>query len=137
MMAQLLWIVAVYALAALTVQLVRRMRETGAGRRSSGLVRYILITRNHEQVVEGIVRLQAWDALRAGRPGMFVIVDDGSEDRTADIISRLRGDGYPVEISREAASGQGVVYDLRRYAPHEVLPFLQRNESRGFLSGRN
>ncbi|WP_342547759.1 hypothetical protein NST69_28665 [Paenibacillus sp. FSL P2-0089] len=129
MIAQLIWIISIYASAAALVQLLHHREETRAAARTGKRLHYILITRNHEAVVEWYLRVFAVYACWIGRPLQITLVDDGSEDRTMAVASRMAYHNSSIEfapavpffgLADRAELRQGVTVDLRGQEP--LLP---------------
>ncbi|MGG3284517.1 hypothetical protein [Paenibacillus solani] len=89
MVAQLLWILAVYGIAVALVHIMhaRHLRRAGdgTGRRRH----YVLITSNHERQVEWYLRALSWYALLSGTRVRVTVLDDQSYDDTLKIVQRL------------------------------------------------
>ncbi|MEK5450198.1 hypothetical protein [Paenibacillus sp. FSL R7-0331] len=98
MVAQLIWIAAVYASAAALVHILHRRELTRPAGRFSKRLHYILITRNHEAVIEGYVRMLAWQAFWAGRTYKVTLMDDESQDGTVAVAARLAQSGSVIEF---------------------------------------
>jgi glycosyltransferase involved in cell wall biosynthesis len=88
----LLLLLAAYGLFVLVLALRRRI-QAGPGRRvRRPFVSLLVVTRNKERVVEGLVRGLCSLAARADYAEFEVIVvDDKSADQTPDILDRLAG----------------------------------------------
>ncbi|MEK3900530.1 MULTISPECIES: glycosyltransferase family A protein [unclassified Paenibacillus] len=128
MIAQLIWIIAIYASAAALVQLLHHREETRAAARTGKRLHYILITRNHEAVVEWYLRVFVVHAYWIGKPLRVTLVDDGSEDRTMAVASRMAYYNSSIEFApavplyglADRDTLQGVTVDLRVQEP--LLP---------------
>ncbi|NQX47186.1 hypothetical protein HQN87_17785 [Paenibacillus tritici] len=141
MIAQLIWIMCIYASAAALVQLLHHREETRAAARTGKRLHYILITRNHEAVVEWYLRVLAVHALWIGRPLYVTVLDDGSEDGTLAIASRMAYHSSSIECECASAiplysltggneRGQGVTVDLRVQEPLLPLRIMRLPGSR-------
>ncbi|OMF92304.1 hypothetical protein [Paenibacillus sp. FSL R7-0273] len=98
MVAQLIWIAAVYGLAVALVHILQHREHTRHAGRFSKRLHYILITRNHEAVIEGYIRLLAWQAFRAGKAYQVTLMDDESRDGTVAVAARLARSGSMIEF---------------------------------------
>ncbi|GGF87518.1 hypothetical protein GCM10010912_36010 [Paenibacillus albidus] len=143
MVAQLIWIAAVYASAVASIHFLHHREQTRkmfAGK----WLHYIFITRNHESVVEGYIRALAVHSFLTGRRLRVTFMDEGSDDATAGILSRLAHNGCSVELQAcrlavhtgEELKQQGYVVDLRMSGEYGQLPFLRTAGSRGYGSKR-
>lgn len=136
MIAQLIWIMCIYASAAALVHLLHHQAQSraaaGSGRKR---LHYILITRNHEAVVEWYLRVLAIYALCTGRTLQVTVVDDGSEDGTMAVASRMAYHSSSIECAPvmplPSLLGGSQLVDLR--APEPLLPLriMQLPGSRG------
>ncbi|WP_405104803.1 hypothetical protein MHH28_19835 [Paenibacillus sp. FSL K6-1217] len=140
MIAQLIWIITIYASAAALVQLLHYREVTRAAARTGKRLHYILITRNHEAVVEWYLRVFAVHACWIGRPLHITLVDDGSEDGTMAVASRMAYYNSSIEFAPAVSSyvladrdelRQGVTVDLRVQEPLLPLRIMQLPGSRG------
>ncbi|WP_310550763.1 hypothetical protein [Paenibacillus glufosinatiresistens] len=90
MIAHLCWIGAVYALAALAVHALHARKSRPrvcVGREGC----CILITRNHQDVVEWYIRTLGLLSLLGGVRMRMAVEDCGSMDQTMEIVRRLEG----------------------------------------------
>ncbi|RQW10378.1 glycosyltransferase family A protein [Paenibacillus rhizophilus] len=151
MMAQLIWIGAVYASAVMCVHALKFREKMQAARETGKWLHYILIARNHESVVEGIIRAMTLQSFLTGKRLRVTFMDDGSSDGTLRIVSGLRDGGCsldvrmsrdedgPLQEERKAQPPWGdkdTVIDLRLPEHPIPLPFMQAVGSRGFQSKR-
>ncbi|MFD1776709.1 hypothetical protein ACFSF2_22830, partial [Paenibacillus rhizophilus] len=86
MMAQLIWIGAVYASAVMCVHALKFREKMQAARETGKWLHYILIARNHESVVEGIIRAMTLQSFLTGKRLRVTFMDDGSSDGTLRIV---------------------------------------------------
>lgn len=99
MVAQLIWIAAVYASAVVLVHILHHREHTGRVIRSGKRLHYILITRNHETVIEGYIRMMDFRAFWTGRLYQVTLLDDGSKDGTLAIASRMAQNGSAIDFA--------------------------------------
>ncbi|WP_379129866.1 hypothetical protein [Paenibacillus sp. sgz500958] len=98
MVAQLIWIAAVYASAVILVQIFRIREESKQSPRTGKWMHYVLITRNHESVVEWYIRALGFHSFITGKQLRLTLVDDGSSDDTMMLVSIMKRSGYPVDL---------------------------------------
>lgn len=143
MIAQLIWIMCIYASAAALVHILHHQAKTRAAARTGKRLHYILITRNHEAVVEWYLRVLAIYALCTGRTLQVTVVDDGSEDGTMAVASRMAYHSSSIECApavpvHSLLGGsqlrQGVTVDLRAQEPLLPLRIMRLPGSRGYRS---
>ncbi|WP_025695283.1 glycosyltransferase family protein [Paenibacillus durus] len=149
MIAQLIWIGAVYASAVVCVHALksRGMRETA--RESGKWIHYILIARNHESVIEGVIRAMVLQSFLTGKRLRVTFMDDGSSDGTNWIVSGLRDGGCSLDLrmmeykdsysqedrkAQSAEQDKETVIDLRFPEQPIPLPFMRAVGSRGCQS---
>ncbi len=117
MVAQLIWIAAVYGLAVALVHILKHRERTRHAGRFSKRLHYILITRNHEAVIEGYIRMLAWRAFRAGKAYQVTLMDDESRDSTVAVAVRLARSGSAIEfvplMQLQGMQERQTVIDLR------------------------
>lgn len=117
MVAQLIWIAAVYGLAVALVHILKHRERTRHAGRFSKRLHYILITRNHEAVIEGYIRMLAWQAFRAGKAYQVTLMDDESRDSTVAVAVRLARSGSAIEfvplMQLQGMQERQTVIDLR------------------------
>ncbi|WP_342563321.1 hypothetical protein NST84_28210 [Paenibacillus sp. FSL R7-0345] len=99
MVAQLIWIAAVYGSAVALVHILQHRERIRYAGRISKRIHYILITRNHEAVIEGYIRMLAWRAFWAGRTYQVTLLDDESRDGTVAVAARLARSGSLIEFA--------------------------------------
>ncbi|WP_340026154.1 glycosyltransferase family A protein [Paenibacillus sp. FSL K6-1096] len=135
MIAQLIWIMCIYASAAALVHLLHHQGKTRAAARTGKRLHYILITRNHEAVVEWYLRVLAIYAFCTGRPLQVTVVDDGSEDGTLAVASRMAYHSSSIECAPAmplpTLLGGSQLVDLRAQEPLLPLRIMQLPGSRG------
>lgn len=145
MVLQLLWIAVVYASAAMLVHILHNRERTRQKLRIGKVWHYILITRNHENVVEWYIRMLPVQALLTGKPLQVTLMDDGSKDRTVAVAARLALDGASVDIAPmtlmqdlqdKSAARHETVLDLRTAGGLAIMPFMRMPESGRFGSKR-
>ncbi len=144
MVAQLIWIAAVYASAVAIIHMLHSREQTRQTPRARKWIHYILITRNHETVVEGYIRALNVCALLTGKRLRMTLMDDSSSDGTLEIVSRMARSGSPIDLVQtmpilqadEAMMQQGIVVDLRLSEQQIKLPFMRTTGSRGYGSKR-
>ncbi|WP_151733751.1 hypothetical protein [Paenibacillus tengchongensis] len=145
MVLQLIWIAVIYASAAMLVHILHNRERTRQKLRIGKVLHYILITRNHEAVVEWYIRMLPVQALLTGKPLQVTLMDEGSEDRTVAVAARLALDGATVDIAPltlmqdledKSTVRQETVLDLRTAGRLAVMPFLRMPESGRFGSKR-
>ncbi|NOU79258.1 hypothetical protein GC101_10235 [Paenibacillus sp. LMG 31459] len=143
MIAQLIWIVSIYASAAALVHILHRREESREARRPGKRLHYILITRNHEAVVEWYIRMLAVYAFWMGRPLYVTLMDDGSLDGTLAVASRLDCSGSSIRFAPvmphyntlgEAEHRKENVLDLRTQEQPFPLKMMRLPGSRGYGS---
>jgi hypothetical protein len=143
MIVQLIWIVSIYASAAALVHILHYREQIREAAQPGKRIHYTLITRNHESVVEWYIRVLAVYAFFSRRPFYVILMDDGSEDGTMAVASRLACYSSSIEFqpvmplnrSRdEAELRQGIVVDLRRQEQPLPLRIMQLPGSRGYGS---
>ncbi|MDT3428020.1 hypothetical protein J2Z22_003610 [Paenibacillus forsythiae] len=151
MIAQLIWIGAVYASAVVCVHALKSRVKSDAARETGKWIHYILIARNHESVVEGVIRAMTLQSFLTGKRLRVTFMDDGSSDTTHRIAQALRDggcsldlrmeeyiDGYPQAERKAQSAGQDneTVIDLRLPEQPIPLPFMRAIGSRGYSSKR-
>ncbi|MGN7762067.1 glycosyltransferase family A protein [Paenibacillus sp. 22594] len=145
MVAQLIWIAAIYAFAVVLVHMLSKREKSRQGSQSGKRLHYILITRNHEFVVEWYIRTLTFHSLLSGKMLQVTLMDDGSSDATLDVAVRLAQNGSALEFvpAMPACSFEtdlnlqsGIIVDLRGTGQLVPLPFLQMPWSRGCRSKR-
>lgn len=130
---------AVWGLAAVLWEAVRLVRGAALARRGAQ-VSFLLLARNQEQHIEGVIRWLATLRQARGAPFDLVVVDQGSTDGTARIVERLARDMAGIKLVRAGdhlCRGQGacelglfacqhrVVVCLDLTGLPEVRPLLQ------------
>ena len=145
MIAQLIWIITIYASAAALVHILHHREKTRRSEWTGKRLQYILITRNHESVVEWYIRILAVHAFLIGRPLYVTVMDDGSEDGTMAVASRMASHGSPIELApamalygsqSQSEYRQGIMVDLRMQEQPLPLRIMQLPGSRGYRSKR-
>lgn len=139
MVAQLLWILAVYGIAVALVHIVHarhlRRASEGTGRRRH----YVLITSNHERQVEWYLRALSWYALLSGTRVRVTVLDDQSYDDTLKIVKRLThlsgielvygtwrsGDPASQETDIDPSEDEVIRVDLRNPMEAVQIPYVQ------------
>lgn len=143
MVAQLIWIAAVYGVAVILIHVLHNRKQTRQTSASGKRLHYILITRNHEAVVEWYIRIMGLHALWTGKPSLVTVMDDGSSDGTMAVASRLLLGGSPVDFAPAAhihtlpdggQSPKDLVIDLRLPGKAAPLPFMRLPGSGGYGS---
>ena len=146
MVAQLIWIAAVYVSAAVIIHMLHNRQKVQQTPQSVKWIHYILITRNHASVVEWYIRALTFQAFLTGKRFRVTFMDDGSSDGTLGIVSRLADSGcsidlatsmYTFQVSEEELQRQGIVVDLRLSGQSVSLPFMGMAGSRGCESKRD
>ncbi|UQZ33854.1 hypothetical protein C2I18_10145 [Paenibacillus sp. PK3_47] len=144
MVAQLLWIAAVYGSAVALVHILQHRKRTRHKNWSGKRIHYLLITRNHEAVVEWYIRGIGLHAFLTGQLFRVTVMDDGSMDGTLAVASRLAlNSGGNIEfapviqghdVRTDSGSQHNVVVDLR--LPDQLIPlsFLRMPGSGGYGS---
>lgn len=134
MAAQLIWIVLIYASAAFGVHALHAWARRKPSSERGGWTHIVVITRNHESVVEGVVRSLALHACLTGKAIRVTLMDDGSTDQT-QCIAALTGRnacgldfrfGTHAGAEPSGAPGNGYIMDLRQYgtdAPQHCMRF--------------
>lgn len=89
MVAHLLWILAVYGIAALLVHIIHARHLRRNGKDTKRRMHYVLITSNHERQVEWYLRALSLYALMSGTRIRVTVLDDQSHDDTLRIVERL------------------------------------------------
>ncbi|WP_242403936.1 hypothetical protein [Paenibacillus pini] len=135
-MTTLLWITAIYMLAALLVHVFYRWHKRREERSKPDLD-YVLVTSNHERQIEWYLRAFDIFALLSGKRLRITVFDDQSVDQTLDIVERMDHSAsmelsvytQPMTRGTEDAttllySHMGTVIDLR--IPHEAgrIPYV-------------
>ncbi|WP_410512617.1 hypothetical protein PaeBR_22070 [Paenibacillus sp. BR2-3] len=151
MVAQLIWIAAVYASAVAIVHVLHILEKTRKTPRTGKWIHYVLITRNQESVIEWYIRALTLHAFLTGKRLRVTCADDSSTDSTLLLVSKMKQDGcsldvetdigYFVERSSEQRYGnpwmeQEIVVDLRLPGVLVPLPFMLALGSRGYGSKR-
>jgi hypothetical protein len=145
MVAQLIWIAAVYVSAAGMIHMLHNREQVRQKPQTGKWIHYIFITRNHESVVEWYIRALTFQALLTGMRLRVTFIDDGSSDGTLGIVSKLADSGcsidlatsmYTLQVSEELQH-QGIVVDLRLSGQSVLLPFTVMAGSRGCESMRD
>jgi hypothetical protein len=143
MIAQLIWIMSIYASAAALVHILHHREETREAARPGKRLHYILITCNHEAVVEWYIRMLAVHAFWIGRPLYVTLMDDGSKDGTLAVASRIARSGSSIRfapvtphysIMGEAELRKEIVLDLRTQEQSLPLRIMRLPGSRGYGS---
>ena len=142
MVAQLLLIAVVYTVAAGMVHWKHGRGQARPTLPTVKWIHYCLIVRNHESVVEGYLRAIALQAGLAGKAPRVTLWDDGSTDRTLQMVTRLVQSScsldlvpalYPAQGHMEGRF-EGVVIDLRSAGQQSPLSFMKPAGSRGYGS---
>lgn len=144
MVAQLLWIAGVYAFAVILVHVLHVREKFRKGRKSGERVHYIVITRNHEPVIEWYLRALMFQAFLTGKRLRVQVVDDSSSDGTLEIVSRMVRSSSSLELAGTASAlgrdkgpeRQEMVLDLRMSGLTVKWPVFQASGSRGSRSER-
>lgn len=145
MVAQLIWIAAIYVFAVVLVHMLSKREKSRQGSQSGKRLHYILITRNHEFVVEWYIRALTFHSLLSGKMLQVTLMDDGSSDATLDVAVRLAQNGSALEFvpampicsfESDLNLQSGIIVDLRGTGQLVPLPFLQMPWSRGCRSKR-
>jgi hypothetical protein len=151
MVAQLIWIAAVYASAVAIVHVLHNREKQGKSPRSGKWIHYVLITRNHESVIEWCIRALSFHAFLTGKRLRLTCMDDSSTDSTLLMVTKMSQDGYALDVgsnreylveqSKEQRysnpwTEQEIVLDLRMPGVLVQLPFMQALGSRGYGSKR-
>ncbi|MWV46600.1 hypothetical protein GRF59_23615 [Paenibacillus sp. HJL G12] len=98
MLTPLMWILTVYALAAVAVHVYHAWQK----RRNTRRIHYILVTSNHERQIEWYIRALGLYALFTGKRLGLTVLDLNSDDDTLGIIQRLEGiAGVELSISKD------------------------------------
>ncbi|MCJ8012764.1 hypothetical protein MUG84_13585 [Paenibacillus sp. KQZ6P-2] len=127
MLTPLMWILTVYALAAVAVHVYHAWQR----RKDTHLLHYILVTSNHERQIEWYIRAFGLYALITGKRLRLTVLDFHSSDDTLVIIERLEGiAGVEVSVSNDfsmlnhAGEPDATIIDLRN--PHEAahIPYV-------------
>jgi hypothetical protein len=142
MVAQLIWIVAVYAAAVALVHVLHIREKANQKREPGKWIQYTLITRNHESVVEWYIRALAFHAFLTGKTLRVLVMDDGSSDGTMKIVSKMAQSGtsldlatvMPIRSQEENRELHGVILDLRLSGQDVGWSFIQAAGSRGSKS---
>lgn len=145
MVAQLIWIAAVYVSAAVIIHMLHNREQRRQSQRVVKWVHYILIARNQESVVEWYIRALTFHAFLTGKRLRVTFMDDDSGDRTLGIVSRMVRSGCSIDLTtslynfqaEEDLQNQGIVVDLRLSGQPIPLPFMAMPGSRGCESKRN
>ncbi|NGM82300.1 glycosyltransferase family 2 protein [Paenibacillus sp. 7124] len=152
MMAQLIWIGAVYASAVMCVHALKFRDKMKASGEMEKWLHYILIARNHESVVEGVIRAMTLQSFLTGKRLRVTFMDDGSSDGTLRIVSGLRDGGCSLDVrmahgmdgylqadqkAQSLRRDEDTVIDLRQPEHPIPLPFMRAVGSRGFQSKRS
>jgi hypothetical protein len=147
MVAQLLWIAAVYGSAVALVHILHHCKpirqKTWTGKR----LHYVLITRNHEAVVEWYIRVIGLHAFLTGKLFRVTVMDDGSMDGTLAVASRMaRSSGGTIDfapvmqghdLQTESCPQPNIVVDLRLPDQSVPLTFMRMPGSGGYGSKRS
>ncbi|MFF2912242.1 glycosyltransferase family A protein [Paenibacillus sp. NPDC057934] len=142
MVAQLIWIAAVYSSAVALVHVLHIREKSRQARESGKWIQYILITRNHESVVEWYIRALTFHAFLTGKPLRVLVMDDNSSDTTMGIVSRMARSGCSLDMAtavpalgqEEMSKSQGIILDLRLSGQTVRWPMMQVDGSRGSKS---
>lgn len=146
MVAQLIWIAAVYVSAAVIIHMLHNRQKVQKTPQSVKWIHYIFITRNHASVVEWYIRALTFQAFLTGKRFRVTFMDDDSSDGTLGIVSRMADSGcsidlatsmYTFQVSEEELQQQGIVVDLRLSGQSVSLPFMGMAGSRGCESKRD
>lgn len=147
MVAQLIWIVAVYAVAVFLVHVLHNREKTRQSPRTGKWIHYVLITRNHESVIEWYIRALTIHAFLTGKRLRVTCMDDHSSDSTMLLISKISHSGcsldmeigsigeYSIEQSNPKTERE-IVIDLRLPEMLVPLTFIHDLGSRGYRSER-
>ncbi|MBY9077617.1 glycosyltransferase family 2 protein [Paenibacillus sp. HN-1] len=145
MITQLIWIGAVYASAVVMVHSLKLLGERGTPGKAGRWMHYILIARNHESVIEGVIRAMTLQSFLTGkRLRVTFLLDEGSSDGTLRIISSLQSSGcsLDLQVRKEAESSfesvtsgylaaqAQTVIDLRHEDTIHPFSYVRRSESR-------
>jgi len=101
MAAQLIWIAVVYALAVFAVHVLHIREKTRQSPQSGKWIRYVLITRNHESVIEWYIRALSLHAFLTGKNVLITCMDDSSSDATLLVVSKLKQGGSCLEVEQD------------------------------------
>ncbi|WP_052087945.1 hypothetical protein [Paenibacillus wynnii] len=148
MAAQLIWIIVVYASAVVFVNLLHIREKMRQSPRSGEWIHYILITRNHETVIEWYVRALTLHSFLTGKRLRVTCMDDNSDDDTLLLVMKMKQSGCSLEVEalehleeRSTAQRDGnlgleqeIIIDLRLFEGLFPLPFIQDLGSRGYGS---
>ena len=145
MVAQLIWITAVYVSAAVIIHMLHNREQKRQSPRVVEWIHYILITRNHESVVEWYIRALTFHAFLSGKRLRVTFMDEDSRDGTRGIVSRMLHNGCSIDLINSAYSfqthediqNQGIVVDLRLSGQPVPLPLMVMAGSRGCESKRS
>lgn len=149
MVAQLIWIVVVYAIAVFLVHVLHDREKRRQAPRTGKWIHYVLITHNHESVIEWYIRALTLHAFLTGKRLLVTCMDDHSSDGTLLLISKMKQSGCSLEIETDAESWEQrsneqqyikpcvereIVIDLRLPEMLVPLPFMHDLGSRGYGS---
>lgn len=127
MLTPLMWILTVYALAAVAVHVYHGWQK----RKDTRRIHYILVTSNHERQIEWYIRALGLYAVVTGKRFRLTVLDFHSNDDTLGIIERLEGiAGMELSVSKDfsilnrAGEPDVKIIDLRN--PHEAghIPYV-------------
>ncbi|SEU14062.1 glycosyltransferase family A protein [Paenibacillus sp. NFR01] len=143
MAAQLIWIAAVYAAAVVLVHLLHRRSKSPLKGRFGKRIHYIVVTRNHEAVLEWYTRVLGIEAFVTGKNIRITVLDDGSTDGTLRIAAKLALISPNIELGGTTRSleehsanheDQRMTLDLRSIRKGDLPPFMRIPEGRGYES---
>ncbi|MNB77472.1 hypothetical protein D3C81_181460 [compost metagenome] len=139
MITQLIWIGAVYASAVVMVHSLKLLKERGTPEKAGKWMHYILIARNHESVIEGVIRAMTLQSFLTGkRLRVTFLLDEGSSDGTLRIVSGLQSSGCSLDLQMRkeaenplepASAGEAAartVIDLRHEDPVHPFSYSRR-----------
>lgn len=109
MVAQLIWIAAVYASAVLVVHVLHFLEQARQAPRPEKWIHYVLITRNHESVIEWYIRALSLHAFLTGKRLRVTCMDDRSSDDTLRMVNTMKQGGCCLEVETD------IGYDESRY----------------------
>lgn len=139
MVAQLLWILAVYGIAVALIHIMHARQLRRAGEGTGRRRHYVLITSNHERQVEWYLRALSWYALLSGTRVRVTVLDDQSYDDTLKIVQRLThlsgielvygtwrsDDSASREVEADPNEEEVIRIDLRNPMEAVRIPYVQ------------
>lgn len=139
MVAQLLWILAVYGIAVALIHIMHARQLRRAGEGTGRRRHYVLITSNHERQVEWYLRALSWYALLSGTRVRVTVLDDQSYDDTLKIVQRLTrlsgielvygtwrsDDSASREVDADPNEEEVIRIDLRNPMEAVRIPYVQ------------